>query len=132
MSKMHLKMEVIEGHRDFISATRIKVRPEHRRELCLTISALVDRIRREQGCRSYTFFGEVEDQNSLMLIGEWDTPASWESHLNSENFAVLVGSLKLLTTSSSLDFNLLERVSAFDARAQCEPSKEAQFPSLIN
>ncbi len=109
-------MERIEGPQEFVSTTRIAVRPEHRRELCLTISALLDRIRGEQGCRSYTFYGEVEDQNSLMLVGEWDTTAAWENHLNSENFAVLLGSLKLLTKSSTQDFKLLTRVGAFDAR----------------
>ena len=38
-----------------------------------------------------------------MLIGEWDTLADWENHLNSDNFAVLIGSLRLLSNRSNLD-----------------------------
>ena len=100
-------MKRIETSKPIMSAARITVRPEHRRELCLTISALLDRIRHEKGCRTYNFYGEVEDQNSLILIGEWDTLSAWENHLKSDAFAVLIGSVRLLGTRSSLDFSVL-------------------------
>jgi quinol monooxygenase YgiN len=95
---------------EIVSAARIRVRPENRRELCLTISALLDPIRHEKGCRTYSFYGEVEDQNSLILIGEWDTLTAWENHLKSEHFTVLIGSVKLLSNRSNLDFSLLSHV----------------------
>jgi quinol monooxygenase YgiN len=100
-------MKMIERNRQIISAARITVRPEHRRELCLTISALLERIRHEKGCRTYNFYGEVEDQNSLILIGEWDTLTAWENHLKSDAFAVLIGSVRLLGTRSNVDFSVL-------------------------
>jgi len=122
-------MKTIEGRGELVSATRIRVRPENRRELCLTISSLLDQIRREDGCRTYVFYGEVEDQNSLMLISEWDTPTAWENHLNSDNFAVLIGSLRLLSNRSNLDFSMLSHVAGIEAltRARCEPTQEAQY-----
>ena len=103
-------MKTTERNSQIISAARITVRPEHRRELCLTISGLLDRIRHEKGCRTYNFYGEVEDQNSLILIGEWDTLSAWENHLKSDAFAVLIGSVKLLGTGSNLDFSVLSPV----------------------
>ncbi len=103
-------MKTIERNRQIISAARITVRPEHRRELCLTISALLERIRHEKGCRTYNFYGEVEDQNSLILIGEWDTLTAWENHLKSDAFAVLIGSVRLLGTRSNVDFSVLSPV----------------------
>src|SRR6185436_8631872 len=103
-------MKTTERDSQIISAARITVRPEHRRELCLTISGLLDRIRHEKGCRTYNFYGEVEDQNSLILIGEWDTLSAWENHLKSDAFAVLIGSVKLLGTGSNLDFSVLSPV----------------------
>ena len=124
-------METNKGRGEFLSAARITVRPENRKELCLTISALLERIRREDGCRTYAFYGEVEDHNSLMLIGEWDTIAAWENHLNSDNFAVLMGSLKLLSHRSNLDFSLLSHVTGIEALARCEKSSEAQSPMLM-
>jgi quinol monooxygenase YgiN len=109
---------------EFVSATRITVRPENRRELCLTISSLIERIRSEKGCRAFAFYGEVENQNSLILIGEWDTIDAWENHLNSDNFAVLLGSLKLLSNRSNLDFSVLSHVTETEARFRGALSRE--------
>jgi len=115
-----------ERSREVVSAVRITARPEHRRELCLTISALLDRIRHEKGCRTYSFYGEVEDQNSLILIGEWDTLTAWENHLKSDDFAVLIGSVKLLGTRSNLDFSVLSHVPEIETlgRVHREPAQE--------
>lgn len=125
-------MKTVEGSGGLINATRITVRPENRKELCLTIASLLERIRREDGCRAYLFYGEVEDQNSLMLISEWETPTAWENHLNSANFAVLLGSLRLLSKRSNLDFSMLSHVAGIEAltRARCE-LPEAQLPINI-
>jgi quinol monooxygenase YgiN len=111
-----------------ISAARITVRPEHRRELCLTISALLDRIRNEKGCRTYSFYGEVEDQNSLILIGEWETLTAWENHLKSDDFAILIGSVQLLGTRSNLDFSVLSPIPRNEAlgKVHSEPAQEVQ------
>ena len=108
-------MKTTERDSQIISAARITVRPEHRRELCLTISGLLDRIRHEKGCRTYNFYGEVEDQNSLILIGEWDTLSAWEDHIKSDDFAVLIGSVKLLGARSNLDFSVLSHIPRNEA-----------------
>jgi quinol monooxygenase YgiN len=126
-------MKTVERNVGIISASKITVSPENRRELCLTISALLDPIRREKGCRAYSFYGEVEDQNSLMLIGEWDTFSAWDRHLNSEHFAVLIGSLQLLSNRSDIDFKLLSQVAGIEALTEVErkPQKEALYPVAI-
>ena len=71
------------------------------------ILSQLSRGRNEKGCRTYNFYGEVEDQNSLILIGEWDTLTAWENHLKSDAFAVLIGSVRLLGTRSNVDFSVL-------------------------
>ena len=111
---------------EIVSATRITVRPDHRNELCLTISSLLDLIRREEGCRSYRFYGEAENQNSFLLIGEWETQAAWGGHLNSDHFAVLHGSLELLSEQPNIDFKLMMRVDRIEAltRARCDLQDE--------
>ena len=107
---------------EIVSATRITVRPANRKELCLTISSLIDLIRQEEGCRSYRFYRETEDQNSFLLIGEWETQAAWGGHLNSDHFAILHGSLELLHDESNVDFQLMAHVHGIEAltRARCK------------
>jgi len=123
----------MEKSSEIISTARVTVSPEHRRELCLTISALLDLIRHEDGCHTYRFYGEDGDQNSFFLIGEWDSHEAWDRHLDSDNFAVLLGSLKLLSSQAYVDFKLLSHVSDSEAttRARCGPSRESQSAIFI-
>jgi len=108
---------------EIVSATRITVSPANRTELWLTITSLIDLIRREEGCRNYRFYGETEDQNAFLLIGEWETLAAWNDHLSSNDFAVLHGSLELLSDQTHVDFQVMKRVGGMEAktRARCEP-----------
>jgi quinol monooxygenase YgiN len=101
---------------------RITVRPEHRTELCQAISSLIDPVESEEGCLMYRFYEEAGDENTLVVIGEWETPDAWSNHLKSDNFAVLLGSISLLCDSPDIDFKLLSHVAGIEAmtRARIE------------
>jgi len=94
-----------------VSTANISVRPENRKELCLTVASLLNPIRREPGCKSYKFYGEAGDENSFLLMGEWETREALNQHLDSNNFAVLMGSIMLLAKVSTADFKLLSEFS---------------------
>lgn len=90
-----------------ISAARITARPEKRKELFMTITSLLEQIRNHDGCRAYRFYGEATTEDSFMLIGEWETRKDWERHVRSEHYAVLLGSLELLSAEKRPNFRLL-------------------------
>src|SRR5215831_14001822 len=94
-----------------VTAATISVRPENRKELCLTVASLLNLIRQEPGCTGYRFYGEAGDENSFLLMGEWQTRDALNRHLESNNFAVLMGSIMLLGKISTVDFKLLREFS---------------------
>ena len=94
-----------------ITTASITVRPENRKELCLTVASLLNPIRQEPGCTAYKFYGEAGDENSFLLIGEWQTRDALNQHLESNNFAVLMGSILLLAKVSTVDFKLMREFS---------------------
>jgi quinol monooxygenase YgiN len=97
-----------------VSTTRISVQPGKRKELFLTITSLLDKIRSEEGCRMYMFYGETGDKDSFMLMGEWETRSAFTQHLNSEHFAILLGSLGMLSNRANLDFKVLSQVGGIE------------------
>ena len=111
-------MNNFEGREPIVDLTRITVPPEHRKELHQTISSLINPVRSEKGCLTYNFYEEGGDRNSFVLIGEWETHDAWNSHLNSNNFAVLLGSIMLLCSRSNIDFKLLSPVIGMEAAAR--------------
>jgi len=116
-------MKTVREPQTVFSTARISVRPENRKELCLTISSLLDPIRREPGCLAYEFFGKALDENSFLLMGEWETREALSRHLDSKNFAVLLGSITLLANVSTVDFKLL---------SQCNLSNGHRIRSEMN
>ena len=94
-----------------VSTTSISVRPENKKELCLTVASLLNPIRREPGCVAYRFYAEAGDENSFLLIGEWENREALNQHLESKNFAILMGSITLLAKVSTVDFKLLSEFS---------------------
>lgn len=96
-----------------VSTASISVRPENKKELCLTLASLLNPIRREPGCLGYRFYTEAGDENSFLLMGEWESREALNQHLESKNFAILMGSITLLAKVSTVDFKLL---SEFNGR----------------
>jgi quinol monooxygenase YgiN len=93
-----------------VSTTQINVAPENRRELFQTILPLLDPIRGERGCVAYRCYVELTDENSAMLISEWEAKTDWENYLSSSDCAILLGALNALATPASIDFKLLGKI----------------------
>jgi len=125
---------IIQTSNEIISTVRFTFRPENRKELCLTISSLLDLIKGEEGCCGYRFYVEAGDQNSFLLIGKWETREAWDHHLKSDNFAVLWGSLSLLADRPDVDFQLLSHVVGIEAqtKARCDPYRESSTAIFLN
>jgi quinol monooxygenase YgiN len=90
-----------------VSNTEITVQPEHRKEFFQTVTEISDKIREEDGCVSFRLFEEAGNENSLMLVGEWDNKTHWESHSAGENFAILRGSVQVLSVKAKIGHKLL-------------------------
>ena len=75
---------------------RMKVFAEKRKELSQTIASLIGSLRTEKGCLRCDFCQNIEDENELCIIEEWDTRENLNSHLKSERFKVLRGAMSLL------------------------------------
>ena len=110
-----------------INTTRITVGPENRKELFQTIEPLLDPIRREKGCLAYRFYVDATDENSSLLIGEWETKADWTNHLRSRDCAVLLGAIAVLSSPAGIDFKLLSGIADMEAIARTGPVAVANF-----
>jgi quinol monooxygenase YgiN len=76
--------------------TRMKVLSEKRMELSQTIASLYGSIRMEKGCRRCDFCQDMEDENRLFLLEEWETKENLKDYLKSGHFKVFRGAMSLL------------------------------------
>ncbi len=89
------------GAEVIVNTTRITVNPEKRKELLQTIGRLVEPIAGVNGCRTFRFYVDATDENSSLLLSEWESESDLNSYLRSNNFAVLRGAITVLSIRTS-------------------------------
>jgi quinol monooxygenase YgiN len=88
-----------------LAIIRMKVLCEKRVELSQTITSLIGSIRMEEGCKRCDFCQNIEDENRLFLLEEWDTRENLKSHLKSERFRIFRGAMNLLQEPYEMMFH---------------------------
>ena len=73
---------------------------------------------------SSRFYREVENENVLCVIEEWETQADLDVHLQSDNYRVLRGAVRLLNGPAEMRFHSVSQTlgeevveAALDRRA---------------
>ncbi len=84
-----------------LKTTRIVVRPEKRVELAQTIGRLLGPIKDVKGCRTICFYQDAVDQNSSLLLSEWETESDLDRYLRSNDFAILRGAIRVLSVGTT-------------------------------
>jgi quinol monooxygenase YgiN len=88
-----------------LAIIRMKVLCEKRVELSQTITSLIGSIRMEEGCKRCDFCQNIEDENRLFLLEEWDTRENLKSYLKSERFRIFRGAMNLLQEPYEMMFH---------------------------
>jgi quinol monooxygenase YgiN len=83
---------------------RLKVLPGKHLELSQTIALLFGSIA-EKGCLRCDCYQNVDNENELCLLEEWDTQESLMSHLKSERLKILRGAMNLLEKPFEMTFH---------------------------
>ena len=93
-----------------VATIRLRIDQENRRELTQTFDSLSATILRQKGCKSCRVYSQVNTDDVIVLIEEWDTRDDWESHFRSTEFAVLHGAMDLVDDPEAIEFMLLNPV----------------------
>jgi quinol monooxygenase YgiN len=80
-----------------VTTTTISVKPEKRTELFQTIGVLTNQINRAKGCVMFRHYVDALDENSSLLMAEWETDSDLNDYLRSNDFAILRGAITLLS-----------------------------------
>ena len=98
-----------------MTTTRMTVSTANRNELFQTILTLLTPLRNEKGCLSSRFYLDSSDDNSAMLVEEWETHEDWDHHLQSKDCAVFMGAVSVLCTPPNVEFKLLSYIAGREA-----------------
>jgi len=84
-----------------VNTSRITVYPEKRAEFLQTVRQLLEPITRAKGCMAFHLYVDVADENSSLLVGEWETESDLNNYLRSTDHAILHGAITVLSKGSN-------------------------------
>jgi quinol monooxygenase YgiN len=87
--------------RMIVSTSRITVYPEKRGEFLQTVAQLLEPSKGSKGCLAFRIYVDVTDENSSLLLSEWETESDLNDYLHSADFAILHGAITVLSRKSS-------------------------------
>ncbi|MGH9900434.1 MAG: putative quinol monooxygenase [Pyrinomonadaceae bacterium] len=98
-----------------VSTIRMNLSADKRKELVQTFNPLLKAIREQEGCLSCRFYGEVGDEDAFIMIEEWETKRGWDNHVQSREFAILLGAMSLSKDSTAVELKLLTRAVGLES-----------------
>jgi quinol monooxygenase YgiN len=70
-----------------VVAGRIPVQPERREDAVRLALEVGQATRAEPGCRSYRFYGDLDDPNTFFVFEEWDDEVALGRHFETPHMA---------------------------------------------
>ena len=99
-----------------VNTTKITVHPEKRGEFLQTIRRLAEPIKSAKGCLTFCFYVDAADENSSLLVSEWESELDLSNYLRSDDFAVLRGAINVLSSGCVDSKAVVPRRSRRDLR----------------
>jgi len=84
-----------------LNTSSITVYPEKRAEFFQTMTQLLEPLNSKAGCKAFKLYIDVADENSSLIISEWETETDLNNYLNSTDHAILHGAITVLSKRSS-------------------------------
>lgn len=84
-----------------LNTSSVTIYPEKRAEFFQTMTQLLEPLNGTAGCRAFRLYVDVADENSSLLISEWETETDLNNYLNSADHAILHGAITVLSKRSS-------------------------------
>ena len=79
-----------------VIAGRIRVKPARREDVVRLALDVARETVQEPGCRSYRFYGDLEDPALFFVFEEWDGPDALAAHFTTPHMARFMGEVSAL------------------------------------
>jgi quinol monooxygenase YgiN len=84
---------------------------------------LLGPIKNVKGCRNIRFYLDAADENSSLLLSEWETESDLNRYLRSNDFAILRGAIRVLSVTSTDSKAFVTSESNHDLITSSAPSE---------
>ena len=94
---------------------RMTILPQTQMEFLQSYLTAIRRVRKQPGCIRCNLSRDMEDGNSFILIGEWQTQEALDTHIGSEQFGILMAAADVLGEHKEVQVNTVAQTKGMEA-----------------
>jgi quinol monooxygenase YgiN len=93
-----------------VTTIKLQTNPDNRKEILQTFRSLLNPDQCELGCRSCRIYRDLDNDEAVIVIQEWDSRDDLDKHRRSEEFAILIGAMSLLQKPETVEYQVLDQI----------------------
>jgi quinol monooxygenase YgiN len=103
----------------FTYQIKIEIKPYKRDEFVNSMRSFLGKIRKEKGCLDFSVYQDSDNENTHLVVGEWETRQAMEKHFQTHEFELLIGAARVLGETFSMNRAEVSKTGGFElAREQ--------------
>jgi quinol monooxygenase YgiN len=92
----------------------MKVSPSERKEVVSIFDTIAGSTSVKPGCKKVRLYSDVDNDDELLLIEEWETVPDLERHIASDEFRKIMAIMDLAIAPPDIAFNTVSSVEGFE------------------
>lgn len=97
-----------------IMTTRMSVSARWKDELASALRGMLEPVRHESGCLSFDLYIDTEDDDTYMLVEEWETKEDFDRHLRSGDYKKFLVLMELLKEPPEINISVISQRSGME------------------
>jgi quinol monooxygenase YgiN len=93
----------------------LRVISDKRLEITQTLLSMIEPTIKEKGCLSYSVLADLENENHIDLLEEWESREDLDEHIRSHRFGVMLGLKTLLFQPLEIKIHTISTSEGMDA-----------------
>jgi quinol monooxygenase YgiN len=87
-----------------IATLRMSVSPDKRDDVLTTLLLVMGPTLAQHSCISYRLYQDVEDENLMFLVQEWESRDALETHIRSKDYRKILAVMELANEPPDIQF----------------------------
>ena len=92
----------------------LKVSPSERKDVVSIFDTIAGSTSVKPGCKKVRLYSDVDNDDDLLLIEEWETVPDLERHIASDEFRKIMAIMDLAIAPPDIAFNTVSSVEGFE------------------
>jgi len=93
---------------------RIVIPTERRDEVIKTITSLLGPAQVQPGCANYRFYQEINHENSLILMEEWESQEDLDRYIRSDQYRKILAVMDMSSEEPEVKFNMVSQTAEME------------------